>query len=141
MQYELCEDECVFFNSLLEQSQDLPHDFRIDRSSKDSPFNVTYNCGGYVGKIKLYLPPPKYAVLKGERKRAMRILDTIEEAETYMKENNGDRIEVRSTSDDRFMQVLSGLYTSKEFYFSTVEEYIEKIPLWIKYCKRHLNKL
>jgi hypothetical protein len=43
----------------------------------------------------------KYAVMKKGRKTAMRVLDSKEEAEKWMKDNGGDHIDVRSGEDKK----------------------------------------
>lgn len=49
----------------------------------------------------------KHAVMKGKNKRAMRVLDTMEEAEVWMKENGGTHIDVRHGEDKKCIDYCS----------------------------------
>lgn len=49
----------------------------------------------------------KYAVMKKGRKTAMRVLDTMEEAEVWMQENGGDYIDVRPGEDKKCIDYCS----------------------------------
>lgn len=49
----------------------------------------------------------KYAVMKKGRKTAMRVLDSMEEAEKWMEDNGGDEIEVRPGEDKKCIDYCS----------------------------------
>lgn len=49
----------------------------------------------------------KFAVMKSGRKRAMRVLDSMEEAESWMAANGGDYIETRKGEDKKCMDYCS----------------------------------
>lgn len=49
----------------------------------------------------------KYAVMKKNGKRAMRVLDTYEDAVEWMKANNGDVIEIRKSEDKKCIDYCS----------------------------------
>lgn len=139
----LNEDELIFlkkFKDILIASKIDPNIITLTRLS-DGTFNVTCSyC--YIGKIGLHPVdiPDKYAVLRAGAKRALRVLDTREAAEAYMKEHNGTSIEFRPGIKGTFyMQYLVGLYGVKEIETHSLQKCIDAIPKWIKYikyCKR-----
>ena len=49
----------------------------------------------------------KYAVMKKGRKTALRVLDSMEEAEKWMADNGGDEIEVRPGEDKKCIDYCS----------------------------------
>lgn len=120
-----------------------PKNIEICRLS-DGTFNVIYSekdGGCYVGKINLkpgISSPDKYAVMKNGQKRAKRVLDSEEEAKTYMEQHGGDYIEYRPGHPALYyMQYLSGengvdIHTIQS---SDFQDYIDAIPHWIDYIK------
>lgn len=132
---ELNEEETAFFVEVLRQlttSGFKPSSLKITRLSSGA-FNVNYDgdISCYLGKINLYEPPEKYAVIKGENKRATKVFDTLEEAEEFAKTNEAYRIE-RKNQKKRYMQ-----YPKDDQFEETIDEpferYLELIPYWIKY--------
>lgn len=109
----------------------------------DETFNVFYQdehrC--YVGKINLkcgYSSPDKYAVMKNGQKRAKRVLNSEEEAKSYMEQHGGDYIELRpGRVAHYYMQYSSGkLGTDTHFIESSdFQDYINGISYWIDYIK------
>jgi hypothetical protein len=49
----------------------------------------------------------KFAVMKNGRKTAMRVLDSMEEAELWMADNGGDSIEIRKGEDKKCKEYCS----------------------------------
>ena len=161
----LNEDECQFFEELWKQARVLPDSFTINRSSIYAPFNVYIGTWGYVGKIRLYNDPPKYAVMKEGNKRATKLFLTEKEAIEFSTNLPNSRIEIRLSKDERFMQILQGIYQNLIIPGDTIEtikrrmseniveseieiiqsvelkEYISKIPEWIFYCRSVLIPL
>lgn len=131
-----------FKNALIEQLLN-PTFIEFIRLS-DKTFNVFYHdgrSGCYVGKINLkpgISSPDKYAVMKNGQKRAKRVLDSEEEAKTYMEQHGGDYIEYRPGHPALYyMQYLSGengvdIHTIQS---SDFQDYIDAIPHWIDYIK------
>lgn len=158
-EFDLMPDERQFFDELWKQTIDFPDAITLHRSSKYAPFNVYLGNWGYIGKIRLYRDPDKYAVMRNGRKRAFRICDTEDEAERLVTEGKGDFTEIRKSNDERFMQIQYGKYhpcsldeDSDKFRqnlldsFENIEiiegvdldTYISKIPYWINFCNEVL---
>jgi hypothetical protein len=142
--HEMNEDEQLFFTELAVQMQKNGFDpalLKLHRLSSKI-FNVDYTPLCYIGKIGLnpIETPDKYAVMKAGNKRAMRVFDTIEEAQRYMQEKGGDEIQLRAGyKGETFMQYLVGEDEIHRITNPTVQECIKYIPKWIaylKYCKR-----
>lgn len=140
------EEEYCFFSTLLNAVREKglkPNLIQLD-SLSDGTWNVNYvgNNGCYIGKIRLNPGriPNKYAVMKNGQKRAMRVFDTQEEADEYLKEKDGDRVEVRySIPNTNYMQYSIGLRSTHHLENPTLQECLDTIPRWvnyINYCKR-----
>lgn len=104
-------------------------------------FNVDYIGICYVGKINLYKPPTKYAVIKSGNKRATKVFNSLEDATEFVNLNGSEyKIQSRNKSPAIYMQYLKGQSTIRELYNVSLNECIEHIPDWIryiKYCKRN----
>ncbi len=139
---QLHNNEKLFFQSLHKQLIEAklsPPLIKFTRMS-DGSFNVDYVGLCYVGKINLYQPTDKFAVIKSGNKRATKIYDTLQEAENYVSHNKNYEIEIRPSKAFNSMQYLRGLSTTKNLSNLSVEQCIEYIPYWIryiKYCKRN----
>lgn len=164
-QDDLVQDEKVFFEELSKYENQLGFSFSANRSSKYAPFNVYLNPCGYVGKIRLYIDPPKFAVKEKGKERAKRVFTTLKEAQEYSNNCQNMIIEQRDSKDERFMQIQYGIFEkpnvdlnmSVSEYLDTTKDnllnsfknveivegvdfevYISKIPLWIDFCKNVL---
>ena len=139
--HDLSEMEKEFFSALvlaLEENKLNPALLRLERIGGGT-INVSYVPLCFVGKINLRIIPDKYAVMKEGHRRALRVFGTIEEANTYMSEKGGDRVEVRPGENRHYMQYSRGLQSIKHLNNPTLQECIDTIPRWIafiKYCKR-----
>lgn len=67
----------------------------------------------------------KFAVMKKGRKTALRVLDTMEEAESYKVEKGGDFIETRKGTDKKCIDYC--LYCTKCAYWQSLQEQKEVI--------------
>lgn len=136
---ELNSDEIIFFN-----------EFEAElKNAKIDPFSITLTqLGGgtfnvdtpfcYVGKIGLnpITTSDKYAVMKNGAKRASRVFESKKDAQSYLLQKGGDSIVFRPGNAGKFyMQYSIGLYNTKEFYTTSLQECIDHIPYWIKYIK------
>jgi hypothetical protein len=163
--FSLNEDECQFFEELWKQARILPYPFTINRSSVYAPFCVYIGNWGYVGTVRLYNDPPKYAVMKEGNKRATRLFLAEKEALDFSANLPNSRVEIRLPKDERFMQILHGKYQNLAMPGDTIETirnrmlenivdgeleiiqgvdlkgYISKIPEWIFYCRSALIPL
>lgn len=161
-EFDLNEDECLFFDELWKQGRILKDSFTIKRSSVYAPFSVYIGNWGYVGTIRLYNDPPKWAVMKEGNKRATRLFLAEKEALDFSANLPNSRVEIRLPKDERFMQILHGKYQNLAMPGDTIETirnrmlenivdgeleiiqgvdlkgYISKIPEWIFYCRSAL---
>jgi len=138
--HEFSKDERTFFTSLvlsLKENELNPSLLRLTRLSSEA-INVDYVSECYVGKIHLSpkSAPDRYAVIRNGAKRALRVLNTEAEAQSYMQQKGADRIELRpGCVGGIYMQYMKDLYTAKELRNPTLQECIDAIPKWIKYIK------
>lgn len=129
--------ETQFFHQLSEQliSVNLsPSCVKLTRLSSGG-FNVDYSGICYVGKINLYKPPTKYAVIKPGNKRATKVFDSLEDANEFVNSHAEYEIQTRNTESSLYMQYLKGLSTIKELNNTSLNECIDHIPDWIRYIK------
>ena len=142
--YNILNDmEAQFFHQFSEQliSANLsPSCVKLTRLSNGG-FNVDYIGICYVGKINLYKPPTKYAVIKSGNRRATKVFNSLEDATEFVNLNGSEyKIQSRNKSPAIYMQYLKGQSTIRELYNVSLNECIEHIPDWIryiKYCKRN----
>lgn len=139
----LSELEFIFmerFESALSDALLEPKNIELSRLS-DKTLNIFYHGehGCYVGKINLTLKraiPDKYAVIKNGKKRAIRVLNSEEEARACMEQHGGDYIEFRPARPAHyFMQYLSEPMGMKINTIETedFQDYLDAIPYWIEY--------
>lgn len=135
--YDLNENEKEFFYALCKQlvlNNLSPFNIKLQRLA-DGTFNVTYS-GTYVGKINLYIPPPKYAVIKDGNKRATRIFSSYHEASNFISLVENYTIEERIIKKSSFMQYSTTLYNAQSIYERSLDIYILYIAYWIRYIKK-----
>lgn len=111
-----------------------PSCIKLTRMSNGG-FNVDYIGLCYVGKINLYKPPTKYAVIKPGNKRATKVFDSLEDANEFVNSHAEYEIQTRNTEPSLYMQYLKGLSTIKELNNTSLNECIDHIPDWIRYIK------
>jgi hypothetical protein len=68
----------------------------------------------------------KYAVMKGKNKRAMRVLDSMEEAEEWMKANGGTHIDIRPGEDKKCIDYCSVCEFCNHYRENVAKEEIRK---------------
>lgn len=141
---EMPDYEINFFLAL--QSQTIAAGFEgkyVIRQCAQCVYDVAF-CGNArgnvhrnVGRIKLRLGIPKYAVLKENAKRASQVFDNEDSANEYIKRKHGNyTIEKRCGEKERFMQYSRTLNTPAIFLREeSCEAYIKGISNWIKYLK------
>lgn len=141
----LSNDEKLFFTRLksLSEQAGLCGTYNIEKNSA-SIYTVYYEsqeCSAYIGKICLYTPPLRFAVLKERAKRASFVFDSIKEAEQYVKEHCDVRyrIESRQEQYEHFMQILK---LKKDLDVTTtmlvnkkLDLYLSHIEDWISYIQ------
>lgn len=147
---ELTQDEQLFFDFLKQYAQEanLNGHFEIERNSfRDYIINFENDTNGcHVGRVNLYLEPPRYAVKKEGNKRASKIFLTQELALEFINTKETPYIiECRQGEDRRHFDYLIAHsdiddVTVKNIGPQTVNYYIELIPKWISYIKK-LDKL
>ena len=137
----LNDNEKLFFQAFYKQliNASLSPSLVTFTRMSDGGFNVDYISLCYIGKINLHQPPIKYAVIKKGNKRATKVFDTLQEAESYISQNSNYEILIRQPQKTNSMQYLRGFSTIKNLSDLSVEQCIEYIPYWIRYiryCKR-----
>lgn len=133
----LNDNEQLFFRSFYEQLLEnniSPSQIRLTRMSSGE-FNVDYVGLCYIGKINLYQPPTSYAVIKHNNKRATKVFNNKLDAEHFILNKEGYKIETRQPTLSSHMQYLRGSTTIKNFSNISVNQCIEYIPYWIRYIK------
>ena len=68
----------------------------------------------------------KYAVMKGKNKRAMRVLDSMEEAEEWMEANGGTHIDIRPGEDKKCIDYCSACEFCDHYRENVAKEEIRK---------------
>jgi hypothetical protein len=68
----------------------------------------------------------KYAVMKGKNKRAMRVLDSMEEAEEWMQANGGTHIDIRPGEDKKCIDYCSACEFCDHYRENVAKEEIRK---------------
>ena len=68
----------------------------------------------------------KYAVMKGKNKRALRVLDSMEEAETWMEANGGTHIDIRPGEDKKCIDYCSVCEFCSHYRENVTKEKIRK---------------
>lgn len=129
----------VHFSEQLISAKLSPSSIKLTRLANGG-FNVDYAGICYVGKINLYKPPTRYAVIKIGNKRATKVFDTAKDADGFVESNPGYEIQLRNKKQSIYMQYLKGQSTVKELTDISLNDCIDHIPDWIryiKYCKRN----
>lgn len=133
--------EIEFFKILQKQTIDsgFSGKYAIRQMSKDV-YDITFTndeITAYIGKVKLRLHSPQYAVIKKGSKRAGKIFQSEIEVVRYIeKKKDPYIIEKRDGSTQRFLEyrktTKSGIYILENVPY---ENYITGISHWIDYLK------
>lgn len=96
--------------------------------------------GGWLGRLKLRVYPPTYAVMKDGNTRVTRVFKTKEEAETFIasKKNKLYKIIERGIQPHSYFTYLKRINSAYESELSDLplEEYIKATQYWIKHIKK-----
>lgn len=145
--FSMNENEITFFNELLKQSSHLSGAFNIERTGCND-FKVFYE-DIFLGRINLWQTPDVFAVVKKSAKRATKLFDNKQDAESFAAQKGFSYVvTTRKGISACNMMYLSGLHNVIHLKNPSLEKCIKAIPKWLKYINyaekqmlKDINKL